>query len=60
MEEIKAPTIGFLNVTPRAMLTHLNNHWGGLDFVDISTIIAEQDRRWSVAEVPTAYFTHVE
>jgi hypothetical protein len=60
MEEIKAPTIGFLNVTPREMLTHLNDCWGGLDFVDISTLIAERDGPWSVAEVPTAYFTHAE
>ncbi len=41
LEEIEAPTIGFLNVTPRAMLTHLNDHWGGLDFVDISSLILE-------------------
>ncbi len=60
MEEIKAPTIGFLNVTPKAMLTHLNDCWGGLDFVDISTLIAERDGPWSVAEVPTAFFTCVE
>jgi hypothetical protein len=60
MEEIKAPTIGFLNVTPRAMLTHLNNRWGGLDFVDISALIAERDGPWSATEVPTVYFTCVE
>ncbi len=60
LEEIKAPTIVFLNVTPRAMLTHLNDRWGGLDFVDISSLIAERDGPWSVAEVPTAYFTRVE
>jgi hypothetical protein len=59
MEEIKAPTIGLLNVTPRAMLTHINDRWGGLDFVDISALIAERDGPWSVAEVPTAYFTRV-
>lgn len=44
LEEIKAPTIGFLNVTPRAMLTHLNDRWGGLDFVDISALIAEREK----------------
>jgi hypothetical protein len=60
MEEIKAPTIGFLNVTPRAMLTHLMDRWGGLDFVNISVLISEQDGPWSVTEVPTAYFTRVE
>ena len=60
MEEIKAPTIGFLNVTPRAMLTHLTDRWGGLDFVDISILISERDGPWSVTEVPTAYFTRVE
>ena len=41
LEENKAPMIGFLNVTPRAMLSHLNDRWGGLDFVDISSLIAE-------------------
>jgi hypothetical protein len=60
MEEIKAPIIGFLNVTPRAMFTHLNDRWGGLDFMDISALIAERDGPWSIAEVPTAYFTRVE
>ena len=43
LEKIKVPTIGFLNVTPWAMLTHLNDRWGGLDFVDISSLIVEHD-----------------
>ncbi len=31
-----------------------------MDFVDISPLIAERDGLWSVAEVPTSYFTHLE
>jgi hypothetical protein len=39
LEEIKPPTIGFLNVTPRAMLTRLNSLWGELDCIGISFLI---------------------
>jgi hypothetical protein len=33
--EIKHERLGFLNVTATQMLTHLCNHWGVIDFVDI-------------------------
>ncbi len=42
------------------MLTHLCNCWGVVDFVDITTLMAECNAPWSVDEVPTLYFNRVE
>ena len=58
--EIKHERVAFLNVTAVQMLTHLRQRWGSVDFVDITALMAECDAPWSVAEVPTIYFNHVE
>jgi hypothetical protein len=58
--EIKHKRVAFLNVTAVQMLTHLRNHWGVVDFVDITALMAECDATWSVDEVPTLYFNQVE
>ncbi len=58
--EINHERVAFLNVTAVQMLTHLRNCWGVVDFVDITTLMAECDAPWSVDEVPTLYFNQVE
>jgi hypothetical protein len=58
--EIKHERVAFLNVTATQMLTHLRNCWGVVDFVNITTLMAECDAPWSVDEVPTLYFNRVE
>ncbi len=54
--EIKHKRVAFLNMTAAQMLTHLHNHWGVVDFVDITALMAECDAPWSVDQVPTLYF----
>jgi hypothetical protein len=54
--EIKHERVTFLNVMAAQMLTHLRNRWGVVDFVDITTLMAECDALWSVDEVPKFYF----
>ncbi len=54
--EIKHKCMAFLKVTAAQMLTHLRNHWGVVDFVDITALTSECDAQWSMAEVPMIYF----
>ncbi len=58
--EIKHEHLGFLNITATQMLTHLCNHGGVVDFVDITALMVECDAPWNVAEVTTIYFNQVE
>ncbi len=58
--EIEDKTLGFLNQTPRQMLTHLRNRGGALDFADTKMLLAERDEKWNISEVPQLYFNRVE
>lgn len=58
--ELRVEGIAYLNVTPLQMLTHLRDRWGAMDFVDITSLLAECDTPWSAAEVPTKYFNRIE
>jgi hypothetical protein len=58
--ELRQEHLGYLNVTPIQMVTHLCLHWGTVDFVDISALITECDSPLNVAEVPQVYFNWVE
>ena len=58
--ELKQERVAYLHVTPLQMVTHLQTRWGTVDYVDITTLMAECDHPWSVAEVPTVYFNRVE
>jgi hypothetical protein len=51
--ELQVEQMGYLNVTPFQMMTHLQTRWGTLDFVDINALLAECDSGWSPVEVPT-------
>jgi hypothetical protein len=58
--ELRAEGIAYLNVTPLQMLTHLRERWGTMDYVDITSLLAECDTPWNAAEVPTKYFNRTE
>ena len=58
--EIEDEILGFLNITPTEMLTHLRNRGGALDFADTKTLLAERDGEWDASEVPQIYFNRVE
>lgn len=58
--ELRAEQIGYLNVTPFQMMTHLRTRWGALNFVDINALMAECDAGWNAAEVPTKYFNRID
>ena len=58
--ELRAEGIAYLNVTPLQMLTHLRDRWGTMDYVDITSLLAECDIPWNAAEVPTKYFNRTE
>jgi hypothetical protein len=38
---LKQECLGYLNVTPIQMVTHICSCWGTVDFVDISALIME-------------------
>ena len=58
--EIEDEILGFLNLTPIDMLTHLRNRGGALDFADTKILLAERDGEWDASEVPQLYFNRVE
>jgi hypothetical protein len=58
--ELRAVGIAYLNVTPLQMLTHLRNRWGTMDYVDITTLLAECDTPWDAAEVPEKFFNRLD
>ena len=58
--ELRSVGIGYLNVTPLQMLTHLRNRWGTMDYVDITALLAECDTPWNAAEVPEKYFNRLD
>ncbi len=58
--ELKQERMAYLHVTPFQMITHLWNHWGTVNHVDITSLMAEYDNPWSIAKVPTLYFNQVE
>ena len=58
--EIKHERLAFFNVTAVQMMTHLHQYWGSVDFVDITSLMAECDTPWSIAKIPTSYFNQVE
>ena len=58
--ELRSVGIGYLNVTPLQMLTHLRNRWGTMDYVNITALLAECDTPWNAAEVPEKYFNRLD
>jgi hypothetical protein len=58
--EIRDEGIAYLNVTPLQMLTHLRDRWGSMDYIDITTLLAECDSPWNAGEEPTKYFNRVD
>ena len=58
--ELRAEGNAYLNVSPLQMLTHLRDRWGTMDFVDITSLLAEMDLPWNVAEVPQIYFNRMD
>jgi hypothetical protein len=58
--KIKHKTLGYLNLSPKEMLDHLQNRGGALNFVDTKTLLAERDGEWDASEIPQLYFNKVE
>ncbi len=58
--ELKPERVAYLHVTPLQMVPHLRTRWGTVNYINITTLMEECDQPWSVAEVPTVYFNHVE
>ena len=58
--ELRAEKIGYLRVTAKQMLAHLQSRWGSADFVDKCALPNKLNVPWNVAEVPTVYFNRVE
>jgi len=58
--ELEEDVIGYMNVTVRQMIEHLQERSGGLDHKDVSAIAAERDAEWDVTETPAVYFNKVE
>ncbi len=58
--EIEDEVLGYLNQTPKQMITHLRNRSGQMDFTDTKKLISEQDSEWDTNEVPQVYFNRVE
>ena len=40
--------MAYLNVTALQMITHLQTHWGTVDFVHINELMAEVSTPWSI------------
>ncbi len=59
MLEIEDKLLGFLNQTPKQMITHLRARSGQLDFTDTNKLISERDAEWDVSEVPQVFFNRV-
>jgi hypothetical protein len=58
--ELQREQVAYLNVTPLQMVTHLQNCWGMVNYVDITALMAECSNPWSITEAPTVYFNRVE
>ena len=58
--ELRAEKIGYLRVTAKEMLAHLQTQWELADFVDKCALLNKLNTPWNVAEVPTVYFNRVE
>ncbi len=58
--EIEDEVLGYLNQTPKQMITHLCNPGRQMDFTDTKKLISEQDSEWDTNEVPQVYFNRVE
>jgi hypothetical protein len=57
--EIEDESLGFLNESPKAIIAHLRNRGGTLDFADTIKLIEERDSEWDGTEVPQVYVNHV-
>jgi hypothetical protein len=57
--EIEDEVLGYLNQTPKQMITHLRNCGGQMDFTDTKKLISEQDSEWDTNEIPQVYFNWV-
>jgi hypothetical protein len=58
--EFEHKTLGYLNLSPREMLDHLQNRGGALNFADTKTLLAERDGEWDASKIPQLYFNRVE
>jgi hypothetical protein len=58
--EIEHETLGYLNLSPREMINHLQNRGGTINFTDTKTLMAERDGEWDASGIPQLYFNRVE
>ncbi len=58
--EIEHKTLGYLNLSPREMINHLQNRGKTLNFADTKTLLAERDGEWDASKIPQLYFNRVE
>jgi hypothetical protein len=54
--KINNKTLGYLNLSPKEMLNHLQNRGGALNFADTKTILAEKDGEWDASKNRTTVF----
>ncbi len=54
--ELRAEQMGYLNVTPFQMMTHLQTWWSASDFVESNALMAKCGSLWILVEVPAKYF----
>ncbi len=57
--EIEDKILGYLNQTPRQLITHLRNRGRQLDFTDTKKLLSKQDIKWDANKVPQVYFNWV-
>ena len=58
--ELEDEIMGFMDVSPRALLDHLRNRGGQVDHNDTVTLINERDQPWDISVVPAVHFLKVE
>ena len=58
--ELEEELIGYMNVTVKQMIEHLQERSGGLDHKDINEIASERDAEWDITDTPAVYFNKVE
>ncbi len=58
--EIEYKTVGYLNLSPREMINHLQNRGGTLNFADTKTLLAERDGEQDASKIQQLYFNRIE
>jgi hypothetical protein len=54
--EIESETMGFNHKTPIELLTHLRDHGGDLDHLDVTELIQQLQKEWDHIEAPATFF----